>query len=89
MNIEITGINVTISDPLKELIEKKLNKLKTFDPNIQRIHIVLKLDNNEHHASARVHTKGKNLIANATSKDMYATIDLILDKLVNQMKNKK
>lgn len=89
MNIEITGVNVEITTALKELAEKKLTKLKTFDANIQRIHIVFKLDNHEHHASSRVHTKGENLIANASSKDMYKTIDLLVDKLVHQIKNKK
>ena len=89
MNIEITGINVDITEALKELSEKKLTKLATFDANIMRVHLVFKLEGHEHNARATVHTKGENLIAQASSKDMYKTIDLILDKLVHQMKNKR
>ena len=89
MNIEITGINVEVTEALKAMSEKKLNKLSTFDANIIRIHLVFKLENNEHNARATVHTKGENLSAQASSKDMYTTIDLILSKLTNQMKNKK
>lgn len=89
MNIEITGINVEVTDALRELSSKKLQKLSTFDTNIIRIHLVFKLENHEHTARATVHTKGENLVAQATSKDMYKTIDLILDKLTNQVKNKR
>lgn len=88
MNIEITGINMEVTEALKTLSEKKLAKLSTFDPNIIRIHLVFKVENHLHLARATVHTKGKNLIANAESKDMYKTIDLILDKLINQLKNR-
>ncbi len=89
MNIEITGINVEITEALKELSHKKINKLSTFDANILRVHLVFKLENNEHNARATVHTKGDNLVAQATSKDMYKTIDLIVDKLIHQIKNKR
>lgn len=89
MNIEITGIHLDITPAIKERAEKKFNKLMTFDSKISRIHVVLRLEGHEHNARATIHTIGSNFHAEASSKDMYKTIDLLYDKLINQLKNHK
>lgn len=90
MNIEITGVNnLEVTTALKERAEKKFNKLAKFDTNITRINIVFKVEGHEHNAKATVHTTGTNMHADASSKDMYKTIDILFEKLLNQVSNSK
>ncbi len=81
MQIQINGCK---SPSLEELINKKIKKLAKYNDQIEEIKVTLEVTKGEHKASAVVHAGGE-FYGEATSDDMYKTIDLLIDKLSKQL----
>lgn len=90
MQLNITGQNIDITDPLQDFVNVKFSKLEQFFKQINQVYIVLKIEKFQKIAEATVHLKGGALYAASEADDMYAAIDLLIDKLTRQLqKNKK
>jgi len=90
MNITIKAQQVQITDALKKYASKKLEKLDKFYDQIQSITISLDVlsaanDNDSQQASATVFASGTLIRGKETSADMYASIDLLYEKLEKQL----
>jgi len=91
MNIRVKANHVEITSALKEYAEKKLSKVDKFFDNIQSVVIELLVAENSD-ANLRqvvrttVYASGSIIRAEAASKDMYASIDTVFDKLGVQLK---
>ena len=86
--------HVDITASIKDYVEKKLNKLENFFDKIQEIQVDLDVEtfpNEEDRqiVSATVYVPGSALIARESSKDLYASVDLMVDKLQRQLKKYK
>ena len=98
-DVEMTQIiikthHVDITDSIKEYIDKKLSKLDHFFDRIQEIQVDLDIEtvpNEEDRqiASATVYVPGTALIARDSSKDLYASVDGMIEKLQRQLKKYK
>ena len=81
MRIEISGHQMDITPALREYAEQKLGKLaKHFEQHLDT-RMILSVDNLEHKAEATLNVPGKTLFADSLAPDMYAAIDLLVDKL--------
>ena len=83
-----------MSPSIKEYVEKKLNKLDHFFDKIEEIQIDLDVEKfpseeDRQIVSATVLVPGSALIARESSKDLYASIDIMVDKLQRQLKKYK
>ncbi|MEK9726972.1 MAG: ribosome-associated translation inhibitor RaiA [Candidatus Margulisiibacteriota bacterium] len=83
-----------MSPSIKDHVVKKLSKLDQFFDKIQEIQVDLdveKFPNEEDRqiVSATVFVPGSALIARESSKDLYASVDVIVDKLQRQLKKFK
>jgi len=88
MHITFTFNNFEPSDHLRQYAQRRMEKLGRFfgkDPSLE-IQVVLKVDKFRHRADVQVTGEGMHLKAEEVSDDMYATIDLITDKLEAQVK---
>jgi putative sigma-54 modulation protein len=83
MDIQISGIQVT--DALKTFIQEKMEKLNKFHQDITKIEIDMKVEHETQAAESTVFMKGFEAHAAAESTDMYATIDMLVDKLLTQI----
>ncbi|MGC6366932.1 MAG: ribosome hibernation-promoting factor, HPF/YfiA family [Candidatus Marinamargulisbacteria bacterium] len=86
--------HVDISPSIKEYVDKKLSKLDQFFDKIQEIQVDLDVEtfpNEEDRqiVSATVMVPGSALIARESSKDLYASVDGMVDKLQRQLKKYK
>ena len=86
--------HVDISPSIKEYVDKKLTKLEQFFDKIQEIQVDLDVEtfpNEEDRqiVSATVMVPGSALIARESSKDLYASVDGMVDKLQRQLKKYK
>lgn len=84
MNVNIAGQHVQLSDALKEYVNSKLVRLERHFDHLINANVVLSVEKLRHKAEATIHSRGANLHAEATEKDMYAAIDLLADKLDRQ-----
>lgn len=94
MQINITGRGIELTEALKDYAQKKLHKVEHFFHNIQQIDIELEVDKIKEQAEsqvakATVWMSGKAAHATEASADMYASIDLLIDKLDKQVKKFK
>ncbi|AHF78683.1 Ribosome hibernation promoting factor [Sodalis glossinidius str. 'morsitans'] len=89
MQLNITGQHVDITDALREFVTTKFSKLEQFFDRINQVYIVLKVEKVQKIAEATVHLNGGELHATAEADDMYAAIDLLIDKLTRQLNKHK
>ena len=85
MNIDVTGKHLDITPAIRSYVESKFEKLARHSDKIGNTHVILSVEKLQQNAEATVSISGgKNLFANATSEDMYAAIDALIDKLDKQ-----
>ena len=87
MNIAFTFKNFEPSNHLRKYAERRFNKLVRFLPNPENVEmqVSLSVDNFRHKAEISLVTDNMTFSANEQSEDMYATVDLIRDKLKSQI----
>ncbi len=96
MKIQIKGRNVVVTDALHEYAEEKLSRLQRYlqehhTDEVSRVELELMVEKNKSIATpqvaeATVFTRGPVIRAKESSTDMYASIDLVADKLQRQVK---
>jgi putative sigma-54 modulation protein len=96
MKIQVKGRHVIVTDPLREYAEEKLTRLHRLlsERHIDDVTLVeLELIVERSHpsgesqiAEATIFTRGPVLRARESSPDMYASIDLVYEKLQRQVK---
>ncbi len=96
MKIQVKGRHVVVTDPMREYAEEKLTRLHRLlnERHIDDVTLVeLELIVEKSHPSAEsqiaeatIFTRGPVLRARESSPDMYASIDLVYEKLQRQVK---
>jgi putative sigma-54 modulation protein len=85
MNIVLTGRQIDITAPLKDYVHNKFERLARHVDEVMETHVTMEVEKLEHRADATLHVRGKHLHAHAEGSDMYAAIDLLVDKLDRQL----
>lgn len=85
MQLNISGHHVEVTDPLREYVENKFERLQRHFDQITNSQVTLIVEKMVQKAEATVHIAGADLFAAAESEDMYAAIDSLADKLDRQL----
>ena len=86
MNIIIKGKNVDVTEPFREHAEKQLEKLTRFLDGIDEVLVTQSIQRNWHTVDVTVQARKMIFRAEERSTDMYASVDMCLDKLERQAK---
>lgn len=90
MNIAISGRHLSVTEAMKEYARKKASKLERFFDRISKIQFTLDVENERQTAEMIVTpTRGTTLFAEVVNTDMYAAIDLAVDKIERQLTRHK
>ncbi len=89
MQLSVTGHHVDITDPLREYVVSKIEKIERHFDRVTDVHCILKVEKLRHTAEATVSVNGGTIYADATEEDMYAAIDGLVDKLDRQVRKYK
>ena len=89
MQWSVTGHHVEITPSLRNYVGTKLAKLERHFDNMTDIHCVLTVEKLQHKAEATIHLSGATIHADSIEPDMYAAIDMLIDKLDRQVKKPK
>lgn len=85
MKINVRGKNMEVSPALQEYLEKRMGKLeKYFDSQIE-VQVTMSIVKGDHIVEATISIDGLILRGEETSQDIYASIDMVVDKLERQM----
>ncbi len=85
MQINISGHHVELTDPLKTYVNDKLNRLVRHFDHITSTQVTLSVEKNRQKAEATIRFSGGEIFADSIEQDMYAAIDLLIDKLDRQI----
>jgi putative sigma-54 modulation protein len=85
MQLNISGHHVDVTDPLREYVESKFERLQRHHSHITNMEVTLIVEKQVQKAEGNVHISGADLFAAAESDDMYAAIDALADKLDRQL----
>ena len=93
MKVDIQSIHFTADYRLLEFITKKMEKLQTFYDDIKSTDVYLRVEKDSEKENKTVEVKininGNPIFAKEQSSTFEAATDLVLDKLVIQLKKHK
>ncbi|MCM5571796.1 ribosome-associated translation inhibitor RaiA [Burkholderiaceae bacterium FT117] len=85
MNLAISGHHVSISPALRQYVVDKLDRIRRHFDKVIDVNVCLSVDKLIQKAEITLRVRGKDLYAEATDQDLYAAIDLLVDKLDRQV----
>lgn len=94
MHIHVNGRNIEITDAIKAYVKEKIGKVTNHYDQIQAIDVVLSVIKNpaasgKHIAEVICKLNAGALHCEESAESMYASIDLLADKLDRQVKKHK
>ncbi len=90
MNLKISGHHLEVTPALREYVQNKLERIKRHFDNVIDVTVILAVDSltekeKRQRAEIHLHLRGKDLHVTSEAQDMYAAIDLLMDKLDRQV----
>ncbi|GIO12305.1 ribosomal subunit interface protein [Cohnella xylanilytica] len=91
MLYNIRGQRMEVTNALRDYVEKKLSRLERYfeAPPQSDVHVTLSATKGMHAVEVTIPLAGVLLRAEVKSEDMYASIDLVVDKLERQIRKHK
>jgi putative sigma-54 modulation protein len=89
MQCNITFRQLSATDALKSYAEEKVERVKKYLDRAGEAHVVLSLERHLHHADITIQSGAFLLRGREKSEDMYASIDLAMDKIERQLRRYK
>ncbi len=90
MNLTISGHHLELTPAIREHVLNKLERIKRHFDHVIDIAVILTIDKlpekeKRQKAEITLHVRGKDLHAESIAQDLYAAIDLLIDKLDRQV----
>jgi len=85
MQVAVRGKNIEITRALREYLEKKLGKIEKFVDHPIQAQVNLYVERGRHIVEVTAEVNGLILRGEEATNDMYASIDLVADKLEKQL----
>lgn len=91
MKFNIRGENLEVTRALRNYTEKKVSKLERYfeNPPASEVYVNMEVHQNEHKIEVTIPMSGLLLRAEEKHIDMYAAIDLVVEKLERQIRKHK
>ena len=94
MRIHVNGRNIEITEAIKAYVKEKIGKVATHYDQIQGIEVILSVIKNpaaaeKHIAEDRCNLDKVKIHLEESAESMYASIDLLSDKLLRQVQKVK
>lgn len=91
MKFNIRGEQIEVTEALRDYVEKKLSRLERYfeTPLAADVNVTLSVVRGLHSVEVTIPIVGVMLRAEEKSEDMYASIDVVIDKLERQIRKHK
>jgi len=89
MRVGFTFRNVESSNGIKSYAEEKIGKLQKYLRAPLDAEVTVSLERHLHCVDVAVNADGKRYAGREESEDMYASIDLVMDKIDRQVRDQK
>ena len=85
MNLAISGHHVSVSPALRDYVRGKLDRIRRHFDQVIDVSVFLSVDKLTQKAEINLRVRGRDLFAEASDENLYAAIDLLIDKLDRQV----
>jgi len=85
MNLNLSGRHLEVTPALRSYVEGKLARITRHFDHVIDAHVVLSVDKLRQKAEVTLHVRGKDIHCASEEQDLYAAIDLVIDKLDRQV----
>jgi putative sigma-54 modulation protein len=89
MQMHLSGHHVEVTPALRSYVEKKIARVLRHCDQLIDVQCTLTVEKLRHKAESTVRIAGASIHAAAIEEDMYAAIDVLADKLDEQIKRHK
>lgn len=89
MNTKITGKNIEVTSAMKEYIEKRLERLEKFASEHTEINVTCSVEREDQIVEIQVNNGKDYIRVDERNNDLYASVDLALDKAERQLRKEK
>ena len=81
MNLNITGHHLDVTPAIREYIQTKMTRVLRHFDHVIGTQVILSVEPLKHHAEITLHVRGKDIHCEAMEENLYASIDLLVDKI--------
>ena len=85
MNLNLTGNHLDITPAIRDYVVAKLDRITRHFDHVIDVQVVMSVAKLRHKVEANLHARGKDIHVEAVELDMYAAIDVLVDKLDRQV----
>ena len=85
MNLHLTGHHVEITPAIRDYVTQKLTRINRHFDHVIDVNVIVTVEKLDQKIEANVHLSGKDIHVQANDADMYAAIDVLMDKLDRQV----
>jgi putative sigma-54 modulation protein len=85
MNLNVTGHHLEITSAIRDYVSSKMSRIDRHFEHVIDVSMILSVDKLRQKIEANVHLSGKDIFVESEDSDMYAAIDLLVDKLDRQI----
>ncbi len=85
MNLNVSGHHLEVTPAIRTYVSGKLDRVTRHFDHVIDAHVILSVDKLVQKAEVTLHVRGKDIHAECIDADLYAAIDLLVDKLDRQV----
>lgn len=89
MQLTLTGHHLDVTPSLRRYASTKMQRIERHFDQVVDAHIIFSVEKLRHKAEATLNISRGQIHADAVEEDMYAAIDILIDRLDRQVKKHK
>jgi putative sigma-54 modulation protein len=85
MNLNVSGHHLEVTPAIRGYVQGKLERVTRHFDHVIDAHVILSVDKLRQKVEVTLHLRGKDIHCACEEQDLYAAIDLLVDKLDRQV----
>jgi|ERR1043166_1908519 putative sigma-54 modulation protein len=85
MNLNLSGHHIDITPAIRSYLTSKLERITRHFDHVIDVNVIMTVEKLIHKVEANVHVRGKDIFVECHDSDMYAAIDMLVDKIDRQI----
>ena len=85
MNVNVSGHHLVVTPAINAYVVEKMDKIRRHFDHVIDLSVMLSVEKLVQKAEVTLHVRGKDMHAEASDDNLYAAIDMLVDKLDRQI----
>ena len=85
MNLNVSGHQLEVTPAIRDYVTGKLARVERHFDHVVEAHVIISSSKIGQKAEVTLHVRGKDFFCESEERDLYAAIDLLVDKLDRQV----